>query len=1115
MRMGLFSPAMRAARERAKEKKEVTTTPQTEPQTTKIEQEYTKSSEISQNPESFGYTRKGNVLTKDITNTKTGDYVSRETISLQNNEPVSYSRKEYKRGYVKRRTNYDFREGLSTSRRENYAQSLRQERDAKQSQQFYNKTTGEYFKATTPKTYFIPQKKEVPTAFKKYDTQIEYLSSGGVRVYRDGKQIKLTDAGFTEAQKKAIAARQKFVSIDQQRRRATLAKSRAAASESFYIRYGRSLGITGDNTAQSSMTDPITRADTRARAQYVKAVIGEQNKRQDFLDNLMPRDNRRSAYTGTLIDNGDTYATTGIFFGSDISYSSDISYFQARYQEQRQKEKERAEKIIRNRAQAKDYMDKNFPSPKLQPWEINAQQQAQKFSQNYPITSATLGAVYDTGYKFTIGFTGEYASGAVKASGAFVESKYREALIRSKNFRAFRGRFTEQERSFINQPTIKAISQRDTQVFYTATGAAILIASSPYVATAVLTASAGSGFYQSYKDFSKGNVRGGVSNFLEGATFGYFAGKSGQRIPVPKWAENLYSKIDYRYKPVETDSLGRRYIDLGGRVKVGETFVNPYTRTRIVDLNKQKLPKNWIIKTDTLAATKQRVSGYTRGIYEPQKLILVPEGKPQYIARTLTKEQQEYLKNNPMEQAFRGGYGYDFREQGSFAGTIGGASGQRGFFTLFKRERLAFKPQDKGIEQSFFLTPRNTETGNYYVRPSRILTRDVSVSDMLKGDFTLTPQSPKPQVLLFEKDKISTIPKELRGLYERGARGDLRAQAQFFKKYEPYQLAEGTGKFKPFGFASSELEATTIKDTIGSTGVKAVTFIEGKRVVVYGAEIRKGKSTITQSSEITRQQLKTSPSTLSSRRPKELSYSDFASRTVSPFLVASTRTGKISGNKLYFSASLSPQETARLSSQISQRYNNVRFFSTVSSSSEPRGSSFVASSSTPIAYSSPASSTLSTGTSQRAPTYTQYSTRSPISRITTTRRSTTSDILRPPSTAYRDSTKKESLAGRFDVLVRRSGRFERIGTTKTLKSAFDIGERKVRQTAAASFKVLSRGGQSVTPSLLPRGFYKSERELGVVIQKPSYRISSQGEKFDITYKGIRSQKKKKRRRFFI
>lgn len=127
----------------------------------------------------------------------------------------------------------------------------------------------------------------------------------------------------------------------------------------------------------------------------------------------------------------------------------------------------------------------------------------------------------------------------------------------------------------------------------------------------------------------------------------------------------------------------------------------------------------------------------------------------------------------------------------------------------------------------------------------------------------------------------------------------------------------------------------------------------------------------------------------------------------------------------------------------------------------------------------------------------------------------------PPPTITTGSRRSEGKGKKralFKTLVRRRGIFKTVGTFGKLEAAVRFGEYKVKQTAAASFKVvpIEPTEEKVTAKmrmmLSPRVFYASIREPGVFIQRARERISSQGEKGEITFKGIAQRRFQKRMR---
>ena len=100
--------------------------------------------------------------------------------------------------------------------------------------------------------------------------------------------------------------------------------------------------------------------------------------------------------------------------------------------------------------------------------------------------------------------------------------------------------------------------------------------------------------------------------------------------------------------------------------------------------------------------------------------------------------------------------------------------------------------------------------------------------------------------------------------------------------------------------------------------------------------------------------------------------------------------------------------------------------------------------------------------------------------------------------------KKESS---FFAEVRRKKKFFTLGTFETKESAVKAGQTSVLTSAAASFRVSGAHGvlsfQEIgRPESMNKAFYASAKEKGVVIQKRETRISSPGEKKEITYKGL-------------
>jgi hypothetical protein len=118
----------------------------------------------------------------------------------------------------------------------------------------------------------------------------------------------------------------------------------------------------------------------------------------------------------------------------------------------------------------------------------------------------------------------------------------------------------------------------------------------------------------------------------------------------------------------------------------------------------------------------------------------------------------------------------------------------------------------------------------------------------------------------------------------------------------------------------------------------------------------------------------------------------------------------------------------------------------------------------------------------------------------------------PPPPVF-DIGGRDKKGGRYSLFVRRAGKFKPVGRGFGLSQAFERGIGITRGTAAASFKVVDDSGEVVRPDRLPKNYYASKKEPGVFIQTRGSRITTAGEKAEITLQGIRSSRYKARRLF--
>lgn len=139
------------------------------------------------------------------------------------------------------------------------------------------------------------------------------------------------------------------------------------------------------------------------------------------------------------------------------------------------------------------------------------------------------------------------------------------------------------------------------------------------------------------------------------------------------------------------------------------------------------------------------------------------------------------------------------------------------------------------IERTFFADPQGR------LRESRLGVRDKNIReaklvDMLSGDVSFTKES--PQAIIFESVPIAEFPKRLKNIEKKLKTGQALneiEQQQLLK----FQL-EKTGEFKPIGFLAPEPEIVLSPgEIIRKKKTIAVTLIKGKRVPIIQSEIVK------------------------------------------------------------------------------------------------------------------------------------------------------------------------------------------------------------------------------------------------------------------------------------
>lgn len=122
----------------------------------------------------------------------------------------------------------------------------------------------------------------------------------------------------------------------------------------------------------------------------------------------------------------------------------------------------------------------------------------------------------------------------------------------------------------------------------------------------------------------------------------------------------------------------------------------------------------------------------------------------------------------------------------------------------------------------------------------------------------------------------------------------------------------------------------------------------------------------------------------------------------------------------------------------------------------------------------------------------------------------------PPEIPILPSTvKTRSFTKSYTVFVRKKGKFVAVGTRTSPESAFELGKQAISSTAAASFKIKGEEGYvPVSRFGLGRRLRAGKRSKTTFIQKRKFRISTAGEKSEITLKGLATLKKRRSKKGF-
>lgn len=160
-----------------------------------------------------------------------------------------------------------------------------------------------------------------------------------------------------------------------------------------------------------------------------------------------------------------------------------------------------------------------------------------------------------------------------------------------------------------------------------------------------------------------------------------------------------------------------------------------------------------------------------------------------------------------------------------------------------------------------------------------------------------------------------------------------------------------------------------------------------------------------------------------------------------------------------------------------------------------------------IKQSTAQSQTQSQATAQSQITTTQQ--KQIFKQITTPTPPTPEPIKTPLPFPKTKKTNKEKETDLITIKIRKKGIFTNTGTETNIYKAINKAENIIQKTAAASYK-LERKGKTITDIKPGRIFFPSKKETGVFIQKKETRIKSPGEKAEITFKGIFTNRNKRR-----
>jgi len=110
-----------------------------------------------------------------------------------------------------------------------------------------------------------------------------------------------------------------------------------------------------------------------------------------------------------------------------------------------------------------------------------------------------------------------------------------------------------------------------------------------------------------------------------------------------------------------------------------------------------------------------------------------------------------------------------------------------------------------------------------------------------------------------------------------------------------------------------------------------------------------------------------------------------------------------------------------------------------------------------------------------------------------------------------DLPKRQTKPELFSVQVKRAGVFGTVAQVGSVGIASQVATDIVRTTARASQRILDEEGRVIRQGRVPKGFRRSKKDKGVLIELEEFRIDTPGELREITFKGLDVLKGKKKK----